>query len=356
MGKVRTFTIQDIPQVIDLNTKLFPNSSSLSRDKQNYLFQEICFQNPWFDTEISSLVYEESDGRVTGFLCVVPRQFLFKGQLIKVAVSQHLMVDKTALASVQLFKKFLEGPQNLSITDMAIDLAKPIWSRLGGTTIYTHSIYWCRVLRPISSASRFLKKEKSVLHSSAKINPLWATIDSIVNKIPVEFFKFKLPDVKSEELTTDEFLNSLPNFHKNKKLVPEYSVDSLSWIFTRLSQEERFGKFQKILLRDKDKNILGWYIYNLKRKGRSEVIQIAARKDSINTILDHLFYNAWKSGSIELYGRLDPQFLEEFRNKYCLFVPGKNWMLAHSRNPEIINALHSDEAHYTRLEGDLWFL
>ncbi len=356
MGKVRNFNIQDIPQVIDLNTKLFPGSSGLSRARQEFLFSEVCFRNPWYHPDISSLVYEENDGRVTGFLCVVPRHFSFNGQAITVAVGQHLMVDRTALASVQIFKNFLEGPQDLSITDMAIDLAKPIWGRFGGTTIYTHSTYWRRVLRPFSFASSFLKKEKSMLHSFTRGNLLWTTLDSIVNKLPTKIFNFKLPDVTSEELTTNEFLKNYHLFYKDKKLFPVYTEDSLSWLFVRLTQEERFGVFQKTLLRDTDNKILGWYLYNLKPKGRSEVVQIIARKDSINTILDHLFYDAWNKGSVELCGRLDPQFTKEFGKKHSLFMPGRNWMLAHSRNPELINALHSNEAHHTRLEGDLWFL
>lgn len=356
MGKVRPFNIQDIPQVIDLNIRLFSGSSGLSRQRQEFLFSEVCFRNPWHHPDISSLVYEENDGRVTGFLCVVPRHFSFDGQTITVAVGQHLMVDRTALASVQLFKKFLEGPQDLSITDMAIDLAKPIWNRLGGTTIYTHSVYWRRVLKPFSFASSFLKKEKSSSHSFTKINPLWSTLDSVVNQLPSNILHFKLPNVIIEELTTDEFLQNHHQFYKDKKLFPIYTVDSLNWLFTRLTQEERFGVFQKTLVRDTENRILGWYLYNLKQKGRSEVLQILARKDTINTILDHLFYDAWKKGSIELCGRLDPQFTKEFGNKYALFMPGRNWMLAHSRNPEIINALHSNEAHHTRLEGDLWFL
>lgn len=355
MGKVRNFNIQDIPQVIELNLKLFPGSSGLSREKQEFLFEEVCFRNPWYHPDISSLVYEENDGRVTGFLCVVPRHFLFKGQNITVAVGQHLMVDRTALASVQIFKKFLEGPQDLSITDMAIDLAKPIWSRFGGTTIYTHSIYWRRVLRPLSFASSFLKKEKSSSHSFTT-NPLLTTLDSIVNRIPSKILHFRLPDIISEDLTINEFLQNLHHFYQDKKLFPVYTADSLNWLYTRLTQEERFGEFQKTLLRDTDNKILGWYLYNLKPKGRSEVLQIIARKDTINTILDHLFYNAWQKGSIELCGRLDPQFTKEFGNKYCLFMPGRNWMLAHSKDPELINALHSNEAHHTRLEGDLWFL
>ncbi len=356
MGKVRIFNIQDISQVIDLNVRLFPGSSGLSREKQEFLFAEICFRNPWYHPGISSLVYEENDGRVTGFLCVVPRHFSFNNQTITVAVGQHLMVDRTALASVQLFKKFLEGPQDLSITDMAIELAKPIWGRFGGTTIYTHSIYWRRILRPLSFASSFLKKEKSTSHSFTNTNPLWTMLDSIVNQIPSKMLHFKLPNVISEELTTNEFLLNLHNISKEKKLFPVYTADSLNWLFARLTEEKRFGEFQKTLVRDSDNQILGWYLYNLKPMGRSEVLQIIARKDSINTILDHLFYNAWEKGSIELCGRLDPQFTKEFGQKYALFMPGRNWMLAHSKNPELIDALHSNEAHHTRLEGDLWFL
>ena len=64
MGRIRHFTKDDIPRVIELNTKLFPNSARLSLETQRFNFTEVCFNNPWFTDDIQSLVYEYGAGKV----------------------------------------------------------------------------------------------------------------------------------------------------------------------------------------------------------------------------------------------------------------------------------------------------
>lgn len=356
MGKVRPFKKDDIPQAVELNTKLFPMSINLLRETQEFLFNEVCFNNPWQNPDITSLVYEEANGRISGFLSVIPRHMEMDGKPITVAVSQHLMVDRTPLASLQLFKKFLSGPQDLSFTDMAIDVAKKIWERLEGTTIYSHSIYWRRPLRPLGFALSFLKKGKPISTLLTATKPALKVCDSIVNKISLLPFHFSKPNLIAEDLTTEFFLEKLPRFTADWKLKPVYSPQTIQWLFKMLMDEKRFGNFQKIILRDAENNVIGWYLYNLKPGGRSEVIQIVGSENNIKQVLDHLFYHAWKGGSVELCGRLEPKFMKAFTEKNCLFMPGRNWMLAHSRDPKIIQTLHAGDAFLTRLEGDLWLL
>jgi len=354
MGRIRQFTTEDIPRVVELNQKLFPESKRLSSERQEYLFNEICFHNPWYDDEISSLVYEEGHGMITGFLGVVPRRMSFDGRPIRVAVSQHLMVDKSALASLQLFKTFLSGPQDLSMTDMSIDVARTIWERLGGSTVFAHSIYWRRPLQPLTFAIPYLRKKKKAIQvTSKKILPF---IDSIFANIPGNPLRPIKPSVTAKDLTIEEFLENIPKFTLKYNLRPEYDYNTITWLFNMLDREKRFGDLHKVVVYNLQHEMLGWYLVNLNHGGRSEVIQVVGRKDTIKTVIEHLFYTAWNGGSIELVGRLDPDSVNEFPDKFCLFMPGRNWMLVHSRQPDIIEAIQSNHAFLTRLEGDLWFL
>ncbi len=352
VGRIRKFKIEDIEQVIDLNIKSFVRSKELSRELQYEIFKEVCFNNPWFNEEISSLVYEESNGRIKGFLGVVPRKFNFEGKEILVGVAQHLMVDQVPLASLQLFKEFFSGPQEFSITDMAVDIGKPLWERLGGATIYLHSIYWRKPLKPISFLFTMLKTN---LYNSKLFSPIINVADNMLKGMPIFSQKYEEKNFEFNDMEIDDYIMNMDRFFANKSLKPVYDSKSLGWLFNRLKNEKRFGEFQKIIVKNNSGDIMGWFLYNLNKKGSSQVLQIVANDHTIGAVLDALFYHAFKNGSVELIGRLDPQFMKNFFDRKCLFMPGRNWMLVHSKRKDIINALNSNNAFFTRLEGDLWF-
>src|SRR6266705_254021 len=77
---------------------------------------------------------------------------LLEGQSITMAVSEHFMgyLERRApLASRELLRTFLSGPQEISMANAANDISRKLWERLGGTTSTCHSIYWRRLLRPV---------------------------------------------------------------------------------------------------------------------------------------------------------------------------------------------------------------
>src|SRR4030095_1400821 len=80
MNPVRSFTKNDIPQVVKLFQKVFFNNGQAapSSSKLDAYFEEMFFHNPWTEEgteeEISSLGYETSDGDITGFIGISPRR------------------------------------------------------------------------------------------------------------------------------------------------------------------------------------------------------------------------------------------------------------------------------------------
>src|SRR5919108_6274194 len=123
MKSIRTFSKDDIPQVIDMFQRLLLRNEGArlqSRDLLPDYFEQIFFCNPWYDEEISSLVYVNASGKVVGFLGVIPRPMLMQRHPIRMAISLHYMVEpesRTSLAGVHLLKAFFAGPQDLSLTD-----------------------------------------------------------------------------------------------------------------------------------------------------------------------------------------------------------------------------------------------
>src|SRR5256885_16645162 len=95
-------------------------------------FEGFFFPNPWVEADSPWPVYEEEPGGGGGFVGVVPRRMLFRGEPIRVAVTTQLMVAPRYGGRVghRLMSQLLSGPQELSITDDANDAARRLWGSL----------------------------------------------------------------------------------------------------------------------------------------------------------------------------------------------------------------------------------
>src|SRR5215475_7272335 len=115
MNSVRSFTKNDIPQVVKLFQKVFFHNGQAapSSSKLDAYFEETFFHNPCAEKgaeeEIPSLVYEGASGAIVGFIGIIPRRMLLNGRPIRMAASMHFMVEpgsRSTLAGVQLLKTF----------------------------------------------------------------------------------------------------------------------------------------------------------------------------------------------------------------------------------------------------------
>lgn len=354
-NRIRVFTPDDIPQVVELHKNVFPANSVLSRDLEAH-FRRLFFENPWYDAELPSFVYQE-DGRViSGFYGVIPRPMRMKGHLIRVAVSSQFMVApsiRNRLAAVELQSAFFAGPQDLSLTDGPNEASRKIWEGLGGLTAFPYSVHWTRLLRP---TRYFLDRWKDRgLSPSTRfcIRPLSALADFVAAR------KHKSPFHQAEQSPEEDFscetlLEHLPRFAAAKSLAPEYDEQSLRWLLEQANEKKSHGNLCKSLVRSGDGEIVGWYMYYLNLNGVSQVLQLAATKKSIRQVLDQLFFHAWRSGSFAVSGRMDPEFATDFSEERCIFSFSGPQMLVHSRRADLREAIQRGDAFLTRLEGEWW--
>jgi hypothetical protein len=91
MGQVDRCIPEDVPAVADLHTKLFFGPETASSDGLRNYYRTLFFDNPWYDDELPSLVYR-TNGRVTGFLGVVPRRMRLRQQPIRLVILHRLLV------------------------------------------------------------------------------------------------------------------------------------------------------------------------------------------------------------------------------------------------------------------------
>src|SRR6202030_3747054 len=132
-GIVRPFLERDIPQVTELHRRVFriaaTPSAPLERAYQVYLsgFASDASQT---HRDLHSLVYEDTRGKVVGFLSVRSQPMWIRERRVLAAVSSQFVVDeshRSTLAGLQLMKAFLSGPQELSVVDEANEDSRTLW-------------------------------------------------------------------------------------------------------------------------------------------------------------------------------------------------------------------------------------
>jgi hypothetical protein len=358
MDRIRPFIAADIPQVVRLHKAMF-NPDETADDESGPsggYFTQVFLENPSRDSSLPSLVYEDEDGHIVGFLGVVLRRMSLNGEALKAAICSQLVVDaasRRANVAVQLAGTFLDGPQDVSICDEANDAARTLWERLGGTTALLQSIYWTRPLRPARLALSFLRKRHALAPLAAVAGPPSFLVDALAVRMPRSLFFQPHPGDAAEDLRAETVLPRMAEFAPDLLRV-EYDDCTFEWLLKRASERRGDGVLHKTVVRNGE-TIRGWYLYHLDQRGAANVLQIAVKPSSVREVLDCLFHDAWQHGATVVTGRLEPRLLEALSDKLCFFNRRGSWMLVNAKRRELLRAFQDGDAFFSRFDGE-WCL
>ena len=361
MGRIRAFVQDDIPSVAQLNWQFLQGQQGLHPPSLEDYFQEVFFHNPWFDGSIQSLVYEEEQRGVVGFLGIVPRPMSLNGKCIQAAFGSSHVVhpdSRSTLAGLKLLTAFMDGKQDLAMTDTANRLSQQLWTAVGGSSSAAYGIKWVRPLRPALYALHMMSRSGKSGLSGAwghACRILSKTLGAAATTISLERLRRPPDGITEEELDIDTLLRScLPDSSAPYSLRPEYNRESLIWLLDFMTQMKAYGNLRRVALRDATGGLIGWFIYYVKRGGVAEVVQMGAAKRHMKTVLDYLFWDARRRGAIGAHGRLEIRHAQELSESRCFFW-GTTPLLFRARDPELARLVQQGEAFLSRLDGE-WCL
>jgi hypothetical protein len=361
MGCVRSFAEADIPAVAHLHQTVFrteDRARALGREAYHAYFRDVFLNGPSQDPALPSLVYEDGTGAISGFLGVMPRRVTMNGRHFRAAISSQFVVDpesRVGMVAVHLAKAFLDGPQDLSISDEANDTSKRIWEGLGGTTALLHSLHWTRPLRPARLALSLLRNRPRLSILAAAAGPLALVVDAIATRAPKsQLYQFRPGVTAVDDLTGQTILACGPAFVPARALRVEYDEATLRWVLERARQRRADDTFCSAVIRN-HRRIIGWYLFHVDVTRTAHVLEIVADPAAVGDVLDHLFYQAAESGATSATGRLEPRFLQALSDKYCLLHRRGPWVLLSARRPDLIHSFENGEAVFSRLDGE-WSL
>jgi len=358
---VRPLAENDISQVADLYWTVLRERKGSPPPAVHSFLQELYFTNPWIDSTLPSLVYDEK-GKIAGFLGVVPRKMCLQGESVRIAYGGNFVVHpefRTTLAGLHLLRTYMAGGQDLSQTDSANDTSRALLERLGFTTILTFSLHWVRLLRPARCLTHAIAHlSDGALASAVEFasRPLCSAVDRMAARVSSSPFRQPKTRLQATELDVETLLCCLKELRTGYSLWPEYDAGSLSWLLSFMERMKGHGDtLRKLVLRDDTGKIVGWYIYYRTLGGFGEVAQLGGAKKQMGDILDHLFHDALSQGVIGLHGIVDRRLMREFSDKNCFFTCRGGWMVSHARKPSLLDLLNTGDAFLSRLDGE-WCL
>jgi len=357
LAGIRAFEAADIQRVANLHQNVFgvANSPDIGNRYTAYFTDK--FLDPVRQGALPSLVFEDENGEIAGFMGIATRWFVIGRRRIRAAVSSQFIADPRArsrLIAVALLRDFLNGPQDFSFTDEANETSRILWERLGGSTSVLYSMHWIAPLRP---TNLLLSKSGSRFGSLVTLaGPVANLLDGIASVFTRPEKLRRQPDLQIEPLHAHALANFMSESMGDMMLHPDYDAASLARMLDDAARQNAQGALQAVLLRSRGRQVAGWYLYCLDRRGTAEVLQVGYRRGHREEVIDHLFNKARLDGASALAGRMEPHMGRALADQVCLLYRRQyDSMLVHSRDPQVLNAIHSGKAFISRLDGE-WCL
>lgn len=327
-----------MPDLVALRRAVFRFSERPTDAELAPYLEQMFWANPWRDDELPSLVYEDGRGRVGGFLGVIPRPMVFRGEPLRAAVATQLMVapEYRGLVGLRLVRAFRSGLQDVSLSDAANDAARRLWQSVGGVVAVAHSVEWERPLRP-----RWV---------SALPRPLAAAVGKT---LPNPSERARLDGCATGPLDAATMAAAAPQLLRDYTLRPRYEDGTFGWLLGQLAQKRQFGGLEGALVR-MGHTVAGWFLYCLDGNGHGEVVQVVSRAADRSLVVAHLFDHARRRGARSLAGRLAPEFLPALAALRCRLRPGAPWVLVDAARPEVLLAIAHGAAFLSRLDAEWW--
>ena len=143
--------------------------------------QQTLLESPWLDPELPSLV--ASDGQeIVGFLGSNVRRMRFEDRPVRMACSAHLLAHPRARAQAvgaRLLHTYLDGPQDLTITDGATEPMRKMWEGLGGTTVHASCLSFAQALKPGRLAIHRLGRSSRLKPIGLALRPVAGLVDRV---------------------------------------------------------------------------------------------------------------------------------------------------------------------------------
>ena len=356
MSDIRACTADDIPAVASLFQKAFRDRAKAAPASLESYLRELFLEHPWREPDTPSRVFVGADGRVRGFIGVLPMRMSFHGQPVRAALASSLVVDNPAehpLAGARLLRSYLTGPQELCVSETSNPIAQGMWERIGGRSIAEYSMEWLRPLKP-AGLGVALAAEK--LPFARVFRPVVALADRALARFApgLAWPAPAMHAINSDADVDDEaLLDHIPQFAAHYALRPDWDRASLGWFLRHAAQKNHHGQlFRRMVYGRKDAPV-GCYLSYGRPGHIAWVLQVLALPEAVEAVFVSLLAHAERQGCVAVRGRTQPQLLDTLLRHRCALFQ-RSATTVYSANADLLGAIGSGDAFIIGLAGEGW--
>jgi hypothetical protein len=354
---IRGLRREDLPGVCRLYERVVRSGSAEPPPQLADYFSRTLLDHPWADPEIPSLVYEDPDGDIVGFLGSYVRRMRLDGRPLRMACGGQLIADPGVRhrgVGALLIRRYLAGPQDLTITDGATDHVRRMWVGLGGLAPAHGAIGWLKVMRPGATCRSMLEErgDRRLQWARHVVGPVVDGLLAVARRGRAGFALAE-PEGVGEPLSADGLVEQICEAGRWLRFHVDYDTEYVEWLFQELEAVDVRGTPVRCLVRDRKGRVAGWYVYYLEPDAVAQVLQVAAPSGDVGLVLDHLLHHAATGGAVAVRGRIEPALVGELLARRCLLIPTE-WALAHTKQQAVLAILGSPQSLLTRLDGEWW--
>lgn len=355
MTRIRDLRTDDLPQVVSLYRAHLARPHVATHEELVASFANIFLDAPLYDPSIPSLVWEDPDGAVVGFLGSQIHRMRLDDQPVRLACSSSLVVAPRARqrgVGALLLRKYLAGLQDVTITDSAGDDVQRMWTRLGGSTLPLASVTWLYPIDPARTVGGLILWRFGRLGWLPVLRPLCRPVDAAVARRRSTDVPGGVDDLTEEPLSPESMIEHLCLGPGSYRLWPDYDVDSLERLLREVARSRAKGRLVKAIVRGPAGEPIGWYLMSLAPNDVCRVLHLAASPGSEELVVHHVLRRAQQLGAAAVRGQMTPWLLEVLPRGAVLF----RWanFLYHAHDDAIDRAIRDGDALLTGLEGDMW--
>lgn len=358
MEELRSFAEEHVADAADLYLRSVRGQNRPAPPALGEYFREVYFRNPWRTPGVESIAYM-IDGKLAGFLGVIPRPWTFHGKPILAAASTLFMMDRRYAAgfgAMRILRRFFDGPQDISFSEGTADQVTPVFAAAGAKISYLYSFNWMRVLRPFGVARHFMDRfGRTAAALKGPAGLLAGPLDALVSKAPLAALRRPACSLLVRPVSAAELFDVMAESKGREALRPVHDRSAFEWHMEQAGAGPGHAGFRMAVASASDGTPAGWFIYYARPGGMNFVLQVAAlRKQQIPYVLDALFADAWTQGVAGLKGQIDPRHLVAMTARHCVFRQPDNRYVVHARNPEILSAFLSGDTAVSKLDAGGW--
>jgi hypothetical protein len=293
MPSIRAFRPDDIDEVARLHQESFPpDTGPAPLEAYRTYFRDTFFRGPYANAGFPSLVCEDSNGSLSGFLGVVPvRMMLAGGRSIWATLCTQFCVEpqRRGMTGLRLLRAHLGGPQDLSISDEANTTTMRLWTWAGGEAVTSSSLHFVRPLRPACLALSRIELRTGFGFVTRRFALPARLLDRALARVPRTHVRPREVATTGEPLDLATMASELPALlmpenGRERRLVPHYEPAALAWSLVRAQLAD--GKIVGVRVRAPDGKLLGWYVYLREPDDTALLLQLAAPADAAPAVLD----------------------------------------------------------------------